>query len=1048
MADRRPSRWLTGLLAVSLLATLVAWLAWPSGADRQAAPRNGFLVSYAGAATRLAGMSELEAAEQVRDWARFGLAADLGLDTTELVDGFHDTFPVRDEGFAGLARQPVGTGRSLFVDDVLHLLVPRHDRHEDRTVGLLLDQHRTDAGADPRRVRLHRYTVHRDSATIRVESDDPVATQEFRTAHGYVRRQVDTSRGLSDFLASTRVLSTVETVGDEVWAAGWRLSDKDGQALTREDVAVLQRGYGADGPTPGFSLDPGPVTSADDLTALVPGLSAELRDGIAHDVWSGPHFGSADDARRAVAAALRGESTEAGLPTDRTHLWALWSALRGGSPYGQARYDGELRGTEVGMTLFYTDYVAKDWVNGVGTGVPAEAVEGFEPDPKARTPWGHCEGFGESGGESGRLWFGQNDAAFSFQDNRITIGAQPTRLFARSDGAAGEEVESSYSFGRGLRWWDRHYQMVADYEPQYQRLDQIMRWAAALEWLGPDVTKLPSYAGVRDDLRFADWYREHDNLRERGQIPFVSPPSAEEESVLTVPSVAYQDCGWIRIRGGVSLSDLNARKTMAGSGFEADLPAQMRRAGLYDEASAFDRTTGTGTVKQVSIDETGAVAGYVSRTMSRTDDGGAAVAVTASPRGVVPMGELKVWHDPTAPRTAGTELAGAKDSVSQRVEFQGHDLGDLTAIRQGDVVTLRWRDGIVGRMRNAAESVQDRLSSGRGDTPVSGVLYGMRDAAGRELYRVGDADEPWLAFTPDAPAGGDLAFRLGAPAPRFSYATVVPEPAPSAGPGLKVTPATEDSGAVVHPAGDPPPGATPVRVTTMDGRTTLYRDGGSVWVAADDPVLGLHGTAEGAALLRDYPRVDAAVRVAVKADDGLLRAVDLGADGVALAGADGVHLVRAGSRWAHQVSRVMGKDQSAVFAIVGDYLVSQKRVRLRPVPDSRQERVLGDVLNGDATVLIHDSLRATLPDGPLVTDALPRDREVVVAEADAPRDDLVGDAATLPDVWLHGGKRWWPVIDGPGGSGASSRVVLVCQEDDDDSDDDGDDDGDDGACAA
>jgi hypothetical protein len=1036
MGDRRQPRWLVPLLVVSLLATLVTWLAWPAGdEDRKAAPRPGFLLSYVGADTRLAGMSELAAAEQLRDWARLGLAADLGLDTTELVDGFYDTLPVRDEGFTDLARQPVGPGRALFADDVLHLLVPRDDPHEDRTVGLLLDQHRTDAGADPRRVRVHHYTVNQDSGTIRVESDDPVATKEFRAAHGYVRLRVDSADGLTDFLTSTRALSTVDMVGDEVWAGGWRLSEKDGQPLTRADVAVLQRGYGTstDDTTPGFSLDPGPMETADDLTALVPGLSAELRDGITDDTWSGPHFGSANEALEAVKTALLGkhaaDAAALGLPADRKHLWALWIALGGASPYGEARYDGDLRGTEVGMTLFYTDYVAKDWVNGVGTGVPAEAVEGFEPDPLARTPWGHCEG--EAGGESGRLWFGQNDAAYSFQDNRITIGAQPTRLFARSDGAAGEEIESSYSFGRGLRWWDQHYQLVAEYEPQYQRLDQIMRWGAALEWLGPNAAKLPSYDDIRDDLRFADWYRDHDELRERAPISFVSPPSATQESVLTVPSATYEDCGLSRIHGGVSLSDLGARKAMAGHGFEADLPGQVRRAGLYDEASTFDRTTGVGSVKQVSIDETGAESAYLGHTISRTADGAASVAITAGPRAVTPMGTLKVWRDQSAPRTASTELAGGNGKVSQRVEFEGHDLGDLTAVSQGDVVTVRWRGGIVDRMRNAAESLQNRLSAGRGDAPVDGVLYSMRDADGRVLHRVGAEGEPWLTITPDAPTGAELSFRLGAPGPRFSYATMVPEPALPSGASMKITPATADSSAVAVMGAGPPSGASPVRVTTMDGRTsTLYRDGDSVWVASDDPVLGHDGTEEGAALVRDFPRVAAATRAAVEADDGLLRAVVLGGDGVALVGADGVRLVGAADRMAHEVLRVTRKNGSPVFAIVGDHLVSQKQVPLRPVPGSRQDRRLGDVLNGDETVLIPDSLRATLPDGPAVADALPRDREVTVVEADVPRGDLTGDAATWPDVLLHGGEQWWRVLGGQGGgSGGVSRVVMVCPED-------------------
>jgi hypothetical protein len=51
--------------------------------------------------------------------------------------------------------------------------------------------------------------------------------------------------------------------------------------------------------------------------------------------------------------------------------------LAGRPAYSQARYDGRLEGTKVGMTLFYNDHMAKDWVSGVGTGVPTTAVGGF-----------------------------------------------------------------------------------------------------------------------------------------------------------------------------------------------------------------------------------------------------------------------------------------------------------------------------------------------------------------------------------------------------------------------------------------------------------------------------------------------------------------------------------------------------------------------------------------------------------------------------------------------------------------------------------------------
>lgn len=1060
MFARSLPRWLVPAAVVLLLATLLTWLVWPSGRP-QAVHRPGFVLSYAGAGEWLAGLGDAEADEQLRDWARFGLAADLELGTTELVDGLYDTLPVRDGGFTDLARQQVGPGRSLFAGNVLNLLVPRGDPHENRTIALLLDQHRTDAGRDPERVRLHHYTNRAVSQSVAIESGTPVDTGEFRRAHGYVRARIDGSDGLTRFLAETRALSTVERSGDEIWAGGWRWSDDDGPRLSREDVAVLQRGYGTGGdPTPGFSLDPGPMETIDDLTTIVPGLDPEVLDGVAYDDWAGSKFGSTDEFVDAAEDAVFGEITDAettalGLPTDRTQLWALLAHVDGQSPYGQARYDGDLRGTTVGMTLFYTDYVAKDWVNGVGTGVPAEAVEGFETDPGATTPWGHCDDVTDPGNESGRLWFGPNEAAYSYQDDRISMGAQSTRLFARSDGAAGAEVESSYSFGRGLSWWDVHYQAVVDYEDEYGRLDQIMRWSSALEWLGADAGKLPTYTDVtiRDDLRFADWYRDNDDLRERASIPFVSPPSATDEAVLTVPSETYDDCGLNNVHGGVSLSDLGARKAEAGRTFEADLPDPVRRAGFHDEKSSFDRAEGTGEIKQVSIDETGAESSFVSRRFSRPADGTTRVETTASPRTVVPMGTLKVWGDKATPRAADIELRGGEGRISQQAGYQGHDLGGLTAVKQGDVVTLSWRRGLVDHMRNAVESVQNRLSSGRAGTPVDGTLYSMRDTGGHVLYRLGDEGDPWLGITRDAPRGPGLTLRLGVAGqegPRFSYGTLVANPVFPPGAWLKVTPAKADAGANAVPAGGPPTGTPGVRVTTQDGRVSaLYPHGDDVWVPSDDPVLGRGGTVEGAALLRDYRRVGAALEEARTADDGLLRGVVLGSDGVALVGTDGIRLSGAGDLWAHEVSRVVtkGRSRPPLFALVDGHLLNQAEVPLRTKPGTEQDLEFGDVIDGKAVVLISDDLRATLPAGPVLADALPRDREVTVVEATVSRDEFAGGPVTQPDIWRRGDDEWWRVADGGGGSGSggaaggagagnggSIDVVLVCDEDDEDED--------------
>lgn len=224
------------------------------------------VISYAGAADRLAGMEPTEAEEQLRDWARTGLASLLELDTARFRDAMYDTVPVRDPAFVDLAEQPTGPGRALFDGQVLHVLVSQGDPDEDRTVGLLIDDHRADAGADPSQVQVHHYQIDRESQTIRLNSDEPAPADAARSAHGYVEMRIDEAPKLAGFLGQIQHLSWLEARGTEIWAGGWRWPGTPGAHLDSEDISVIQQGYlefvelGYLYPDsvrlPGFSLDP------------------------------------------------------------------------------------------------------------------------------------------------------------------------------------------------------------------------------------------------------------------------------------------------------------------------------------------------------------------------------------------------------------------------------------------------------------------------------------------------------------------------------------------------------------------------------------------------------------------------------------------------------------------------------------------------------------------------------------------------------------------------------------------------------------------------
>lgn len=1036
-------------------------------------PSTPFTMSYAGATARLSGMTAGDVADQVRDWTRIGLAARLGLDSRQLRDATYDSLPIRDAGFADLSRQVTGSGRALYDPrGVLHLLVPVGDENASRTIGLLLDQHRTDTGADAPSVQIERYRIQADSHSVLVAPELVTPVAKARADNGYLRMKIGTAEDLKNFLSKSTSLSQLEVRDSQVWAGGWTWSVPAGARVDARDVSVLQRGYeSTSGSRPGFSLDPpdgadSAQTTAADLRAVAPQLSPRLADAVVNGAWPSNGFASKNEFQEAVEEALFDErrSPASGLPSDRAQLWAVNSALKGRPLFSQARYDGGLAGTEVGMTLFYTDYVAKDWTAGVGKGVPIRAVPGFIPDSAAVTPWSQCASGPGGGSESGRLWFGQNDAAFSTRTTAVSVGAQPTRLFARSDGPSGTEVEPSFAFGRGLRWWDQHSQAVADYEPQYQRLDQIMRWSGALDWLSASSSvRLPtvSPSEIATNLRFTDWYAKHTELREHAPVHFVTPPSATQEAVIAMPSRAYPGCGSRWVSGGVSLGNRSERLARQGHSQGPTLPSPVSRAGVHDKASAVDPATGSGRITELVIDDSGAVADRLERVLGSASGGHQTVQITGQGRKVSPLGALKIWRSETAKRVLAMDVDARGGRVTERVTLQGHGLGRLTAFSSSDGVTVHWRPGAVDRARTILESLQAKMKARPGAAlpeVTDGVLYAYQGPGGGTLYRVGEPGE-WLEISQQVPPPGDgLVLRLGAPDvsqsadPRFFAGllrgpTDLP-PGPGGGSWMSVAPGHPGIPASITFLATAPKRSRTVRVRVPEGkpRELLIDDDGHPLAPAADPLLGLSGPDIAAALERDFPTVLRALDDTAGTGADTYQVVSLGEAGDALVGSGDIILVEAGHAWAkvvREATELAQQGEPAHVRVLDDYPFT---LSTRPLTVSGQTRTvrLEELIDApQAGIYVNEHFRSTFAfaDGQVITSALPRDTLVIVREAH-------GATGPQPDIQTHDGANWHRVSrftqtgSGPSGSptsptpsppGAAVRnpgtFLLVCPAD-------------------
>jgi hypothetical protein len=1065
-------RSLTSLVLAGALFGLVGCTG--SNPPTAASPSPGFLVSYAAAVDRLTGSGSADAQDQVRDWALTALAAHLGLNAAQYRNASYDTLPVRDSAFTDLGRQATGPGREIYDGEgTLHLLVPQDDPHESRTIGLLLDQYRTDSGVDAPQTVVHHYRMDTGTRTVTITDGVVSPTADVRASNGYVTVALNSTNTLADFVSHTSYLSRLELRnGSEIWAGGWNWPATPDARVDLADVSVLQRGYSdKSGPTPGFSLDPQHVTTTADLLAVVPGLSQDLARRIIANDWAGSPFASAAALDAVVwnqldAGNVPGPTlAQDGLPNDRTQLWALDAQLTGRSAYSEARYDGGIAGTAVGMTLEYTDYVAKNWSLGTGTGIPTKAVNGFLPDDKVPTPWSLCE---PSTTVTGRLWFGENDSAVRIAPNGISIGAQATRLFARANSPTGGEVQVGYDLGRGLAWWDEHYLQVSDYEAEYQRLDQIMRWSEALDWLtdktSVSLPRLPN-SQIPSNLRFASWYSQHNELRERAPIHFVHPPSATQDALSHLPTVAYQNCGEREIQGGVSLGNLIEReKNQPG----ATLPPSTSRGGQFSTGSTFNDATGGGRTVVDLQDDTGKANGQLTHAI--TSQGNAFTVQTTGPgEPVDTFGGVKIVQADSTPRDVTLDTSVHNRQITEQVSLQDQDLGALTTTAWARVVTVRWQPGLMDRVRTVLESVQRRLGAspnGRASagvpTGADGVLatYQTPDTT---FYDVGGGPtDPWLAVggtgnTP--PPGSTTTFEVGGPdepngGVRFEMLGLVPHPRPPGSVFSALVPNTDHS-VTIQAASAPDPGAGAIQVVTPDGKhTTVHEQNGQLLVRNDDPVFGVTGADYGAAMAGHLPEIVRARSAASKAKDNAMAAVLLGDTGVALVAPDWIYLAPSSDILYDRVALAErdNPNQTIWFSLNrGDpkpvpVLVGHPNIG---TPTSTYQVDLGTVRQTpDALIYVAEVYRNSLAmgAGPLVTSSLPDNTKVTVRQYVLSGGSIGGpgggaggsgggtggsssgiggasigggggngpiDPNDPPDMFSSGGGGWWRLDGGP-----------------------------------
>ena len=380
-------------------------------------------------------------------------------------------------------------------------------------------------------------------------------------------------------------------------------------------------------------------------------------------------------------------------PTDQSHwaaglvVFALGAEETGASAQC-ARYHGTA-GTRVGMTMFYADALAKIWQSvDYGLSAPTAEIAGFMSTPRTNLDPTFLPDV--QGNPGSRIWFGPRANGVSKSSrtdgSRFLFHHSFTSIYAAGNNPAnpGHEERPAEDTRRTVSWWDRHYDDVANYEQEYHRLNQIMKWSLVTAALADSASG--SYLGsaqVQNDLKFFDWQRANGGrLRFSEEIPMFDSSPPGRECMPLLQSYLYSTMGreW-SIRGGVTAVPLSTPARVP-------VPDVLKPLGARRPYVGSLTGTTSGTAMRSHPELNGKVVRFVN----------AAGVPIRDLKGDVPL------ESPTVTYQKGTRAG----SIAIRAGESKHSIGALEAEVSGK---LHWKDGLTENQRHGVPALPQDLAS-------------------------------------------------------------------------------------------------------------------------------------------------------------------------------------------------------------------------------------------------------------------------------------------------------------------------------------------------
>ena len=549
--------------------------------------------------------------EQLRDWCLLTVVTDSNLPAKAVSEATYDLPTVRQEGLRRVSSFDYGDTRSRVVSDTdVVALVPKATGPERADhLGHIADEQRKNLGEIPGTVHVFEYVLKPEQGYAEVTRLPAVRGVDLFTAsYGYHERTIRSRQDLErllgeiDDLTAARRDKSVVTLGGRSM-----LATTSHNKISLEQVATIWRGQQGlpEYQGVGFSLDPRlDVTKAalrfdSDFAAPLRRLYADssliekARVILTQPLPKSPQ-GKADQVFEFTKATLAACEKSA----DPDKCFEMMDSALLDSSYQVARYDGHnLAGTEVGMILFYTDLLMKLWSFDFASSAPRQ-IPGFPVQPEMHLSPVYRGEVERAPGT--RLWLEPLDRGYQITDKRDSIhfARTATRVSARAHNSlVGDRDFEPNIFERVfIDWWNDHYEEIARYEPQYQRLNEIVKWGVVVAWLDLEnnlnsLAFLSSSAEnpvpVSRNHQLPSWKDRHAaelTFKSWDMIQFDRPEQARAEfeslALLISRPIPYFS-GPLLFQGGVTLSTRAAVAERAAlSGRLGSLEATARRAGV------------------------------------------------------------------------------------------------------------------------------------------------------------------------------------------------------------------------------------------------------------------------------------------------------------------------------------------------------------------------------------------------------------------------------------------------------------------------------------